>query len=199
MKKLSSSILLIAVFALVAFADVRMPDNTPTPTKQRQAKAINTELHISIDRNAKEARLRIPKSQVKQLRAELDQMEDSDATAASVSFSKTQTVVSGLFLSLAFVFGGVWFVRSRNKGETKANKTLVAGAGLFLTGAMATIAFANIGPPPEVRSITGKIFTESVHRYKQASGRINLEISDEIDEIELIVPEAKSDDRKGEE
>jgi hypothetical protein len=189
MKKLFSSIALIAIFALVAFADVRLPD-TPEP---KQSKKIETRMHIKIDRNAGEARLLIPKSQIKQLRAELEQMDDEQNTTASLSFSKTQTVVSGLFLSLAFVLGGVWFLRSRGKGETKAsktlaNKTLVVGAGLFLTGAMATIAFANAPPPPELRNITGKIFSDSVQRYKYAFGKVRLEISDD-DTVELIVPE----------
>ncbi|HEX8737419.1 MAG TPA: hypothetical protein VF721_18945 [Pyrinomonadaceae bacterium] len=196
MKKLFSSIALIAAFALVALADVRLPD-TPTP---KQSKKIDTWLHISIDKDAKEARLVIPKSQLKQLRAELEQIDDADATA-SLGFSKTQTIVSGLFLSLAFVFGGVWLARSRGGGtsRTKANKTLVVGAGLFLTGALATIAIANVGPPPEARSITGKIFSSGVHTYKQASGKIRLETSDEDRGIELIVPDVKSDGRTGEE
>jgi hypothetical protein len=194
MKKLFCSIALIAGLALVAFADVRLPD-TPKP---KQMTSINTQLHISLDKNAKEARLVIPKSQLKQLRAELEQLDDREATA-SLSFSKTQTVVSGLFLSLAFVFGGVWLARSRGKGETKPSKALVVGAGLFLTGAMTTIAFANIAPPLEARNINGKIFSESVHRYKQASGRIRLETSDETDRIELIVPDGKSESRTGEE
>lgn len=195
MKKLFSSIALIAMFALIAFADVRLPD-TPKP---KQSKSIDTELHISIDKNAKEARLVIPKSQLKQLRAELEQLDDADATAA-LNFSKTQTVVSGLFLSLAFVFGGVWFARSRSKGEMKPGKSLVVGAGLFLTGALTTIVFANVPPPPvESRSITGKTFSESVHRYKRASGKIKLETSDATDRIELIVPDVKNEVRTGEE
>jgi hypothetical protein len=194
MKKLFSSVVLIIALALTAFADVRLPD-TPTP---KQSKKIDTQMYISIDKDAKEARLRIPKSQIRQLRAELDQLDDSDATAAS-GFSKTQTVVSGLFLSLAFVFGGVWLARSRSKSETKTGKALVVGAGLFLTGAMATLAFANAGPPPEARSLTGKIFSNSVHVYKRASGKIRLETTDETDRIELIVPDVKRDDRTGEE
>jgi hypothetical protein len=188
MKKLSSSLVLIAALALVALADVRLPD-TPKP---KQSKSIDTRLQIRLSQDAKETTLRIPKSQIKQLRAELDDVDDADATA-SVSFSKTQTVVSGLFLSLAFVFGGVWLARSRGgQSETKTSKTLVVGAGLFLTAAMTTIAFANVGPPPETRSITGKLFSNSVHAYKRASGKIKLEISDEISEIELIVPDVKT-------
>lgn len=201
MKKLFSSIALIAVFALVAFADVRLPD-TPTP---KQSKKIDTRLRISISKDAKEARLRIPKSQIQQLRAELDELDGGESTAATTfSFSRMQTIVSGLFLSLAFVAGGVWLARSRSgggKSETKTAKTLIIGAGLFLTGAMATIAFANVGPPPEARSLTGKIFSNSVHVYKQASGKIKLETTDgNYGDIELIVPDtAKSEDRTGEE
>ncbi|HEX8248177.1 MAG TPA: hypothetical protein VF599_08410 [Pyrinomonadaceae bacterium] len=189
MKKLFSSIALIAALALVALADVRLPD-TPKP---KQSKAIDTRLQIRLDKDAKEARLRIPKSQLKQLRAELDQLDDSAGTTASLSFSRTQTIVSGLFLSLAFVFGGVWLARSRGKTDSKTNKALVVVAGLFLTGAMTTIAFANIAPPVETRRIDGKIFSESVHRYKRALGKIKLEISDDSEEeIELIVPDVKT-------
>jgi hypothetical protein len=184
MKKLFSSIALIAGLAVIAFADVRLPD-TPKP---KQSKSISTDIFIRIDKDAKEARLVIPKSQLKQLRAELEQMDDASETA-SLNFSKTQTVVSGLFLSLAFVFGGVWLARSRGKSETKTSKAFVIGAGLFLTGALTTIAFANIAPPLESRSITGKVFSESVHRFKKASGKIKLETSDGNDVIELIVPE----------
>lgn len=194
MKKLFCSIALIMSLALVAFADVRLPD-TPKP---KQSKSIETRLHISLDTNAREARLRIPKSQLKQLRAELEQLDDAPATAA-LNFSKTQTVVSGLFLSLAFVFGGVWLARSR-RSETKRSKTLIVGAGLLLTGAMTTIAFANIAPPVESRSINGKIFSESVHRYKRAFGKIKLEISDDSEEeIELIVPDVKTPNVTGRE
>ncbi|HEX9960339.1 MAG TPA: hypothetical protein VGB00_05375 [Pyrinomonadaceae bacterium] len=193
MKKLFSSIVLIAALALIAFADIRLPD-TPQP---KQSKAIDTRLQIRLDQNAKEARLRIPKSRIKQLRAELEEFDDAADATASASFSKTQTVVSGLFLSLAFVFGGVWLARSRGKTETKASKAPVVGAGLFLTAALTTIAFANVGPPPETRNITGKLFSNSVQAYKHASGRIKLEISDEIDEIELIVPDVKTPNTTG--
>lgn len=184
-------LVLIAVFTLFAgsaLADVPRPE----PTKVKPSKAIDTNLTIRLDRNAKEAKLIIPKSQLKQLRAELEQLDggDSETTAtASLNFTRTQTIVSGLFLSLAFVFGGVWFSRSR-KPELKANKTLAVGAVVFLSGSFATLAFANAGPPPETRSITGKLFAQPVHSYKYASGKIKLETSDTARNIELIVPDA---------
>ena len=44
-------------------------------------------------------------------------------------------------------------------------------------------------PPPEARVINGKMFTQSVHMYKQGSGPIKLEVSDKVDTPELIVPD----------
>lgn len=191
MKKLFSSAAIIVLFSVAALADIRL--ETPTPKAEKtpkQAKSIETTLSVSLRRDAKEARLIIPKSQIKQLRAELEQLDDDAAnTSASLNFTKTQTVVSGLFLSLALVFGGVWLARS-GKNASKTGKVLVIGAILFSTGAFAAVAFGNIGPPIEARSITGKIFSDAVHQYKQASGAITVETSDTADHIQLIVPDA---------
>ncbi len=196
MKKVLSLAALSVVFAALAFGNIRRPDEP----KAKPSKGIDTALSISIDRNAKEARLVIPKSQLRQLRAELEQLDDdSDNTAAMTgSFSQTQTVLSGLFLSMAFIFGGVLLARS-GRIATKAAKTTAIAAGLFLSGAIATFVYANVGPPPEARSITGRIFTPSVHMYKQAWGKIKLETSDESRDIRLIVPESPSGTATGEE
>jgi hypothetical protein len=196
--------LLLLVFSTAGLADVRFDTPKPTPAAPKQKKNIETNLSIMIDRDAKEARLLIPKNQLKQLRAELEQLDESDASGTTVTFNftRTQTIVSGLFLSLAFVFGGVWFARSsrgNNKGEGKFGKKLVAGAILFLSGAFATIALANIGPPNEARSISGKLFSDAVHQYKQASGKIKLETSDSADRIVLIVPDAPSRENRSDE
>jgi hypothetical protein len=177
--------------SLVAMADIPRPA-TPKPTPSpKQKKAIDTWLSIRLDRDAREARLVIPKSQVKQLRAELDELDGgADNTAAVRGFTGTQTIVSGMLLTLAFVFGGVWLTRS-GKMATKNGRAFGIGAFLFLGGAFATVVFANIGPPLEARSITGKIFAPGVHTYKQASGDIKLETSAEGDHIQLIVPDPK--------
>ena len=125
MKKILVLFAMFALFAINAFGDIPRP-NTPKP---KQSRLIDSRMTIRISRDAKEAKLIIPKSQVKQLRAELEELDgESDTTAAStINFTRTQTIVSGLFLSLAFVFGGVWLARGR-KTELKANKALVVGA-----------------------------------------------------------------------
>jgi hypothetical protein len=193
MKRILVLLAFFALFANNAFADIARPE----PNKTKPSKAIDSRMTIRIDKNAKEAKLIIPKNQLKQLRAELEQLDDDDsdttAAAASLNFTRAQTVAGGLFLSLAFIFGGFWFARNK-KPEVKANKTLAIGAVLFLSGALATIAYANAGPPPEARSISGKMFTPAVHLYKFATGKVKLETSDTAKQIELIVPETPNPD-----
>lgn len=197
MKRILFAVIFAGLFASSAVADIRLPSPTPTP-KVKERKAIDTTLYIHLDRDASEARLIIPKSQIKQLRAQLDGLDDGGTTAAAGTFTGTRTIVSGLFLTLAFVFGGVGLARSGKK-VSKTGKALGIGAFLFLVGAFATIVLANAGPPPEARSITGKMFTQAVHMYKQGSGAIKLETSEEdTDSIELIVPDPK-DNKKIEE
>ena len=79
----------------------------------------------------------------------------------------------------------MWFVRSGSRNS----KAVAAAAVLFAFGSIANLVYANAGPPPEARSISGKLFTRDVHMYKQAWGAIKLEVSDKIDNPQLIVPE----------
>ena len=181
--------LLVIFAALLLFVSVSHADIAPNNgvKKPKKAKGLDTTLSIHLDRNATEARLLIPRSRLKQLRAELDQLEDEpDATAAATGTSRVQMIISGLFLSLAFVFGGVWLSRS-GKMATRTGKTLVVAAVMLLSGAFAMIALGNIGPPLEARSINGKMFTEAVHLYGFGSGKIKLEISDD-NLVTLVVP-----------
>src|SRR5580765_3047069 len=115
----------VLLVSTAAFADIAQPKPEKTPTQKR---SIETGMSIRLDPDAKEARLIIPRSQIKQLRAELEKLDDeSDNTAAVTTpgdLSRTQTIMSGTFLSLALVFGGIWFVRS-GKAGTKTGKGLV--------------------------------------------------------------------------
>lgn len=194
MKRITLIIAVLFIASVGAYADIAPPKPVKTP---KPKPGVNTTLFIKLDRNATEAVLRIPKSQVKQLRAELEQIDDGEDNTASVetpaesSISRTQTIVSGMFLSLALVVGGIWFVRSGRASSAKG-KTLVA---LTLVTAAASFVYANIGPPPEARSITSSLFTRGVHMYKQASGKIKVETTTDPDRsvIELIVPDPKTD------
>jgi hypothetical protein len=89
---------------------------------------------------------------------------------------------------MAIVFGGVWFTRSG--GMTSKIAAIVAL--LMASGAVATLVYANAGPPPEARSINGKMFTPAVHMYGFGSGKVKLETSDEVGVVTLIVPDPET-------
>lgn len=186
MKKWIVSLLVLMSLASFAFADIPKPDK---PTKG--SKSLDTILYIKIDGQAKDAKLIIPRSQIQQLRAELDAVDGGNNATAAITFTSIQTIISGVLLSLAFLFGGLWLARSGRK-HTKA----VAAAVVVLTvGSIATFVYGNIGPPSEARSITGKMFTQAVHMYKQGSGKIKLEVSDDARTPELVVPDVPKNER----
>src|ERR1035437_150665 len=177
MKRIVCLLSITLLASAAAFADLAKPE----PTKAKiPSKSISTTMTILLKSDAKEARLVIPRSQIKQLRAELEQMDDDTDNTAAVTgdVSRTQTIVSGMFLSLALVFGGVWFARS-GKTATKIGKTLIAIAVVALAASAGTFIYANAGPPPEARSITGKMFSQAVHIYKFGSGAIKLETTND--------------------
>jgi hypothetical protein len=193
MKQVICLTALVLLCSLAAFADIARPDKTsnkvPTP---KPAPGIVTSMDIKLDRDATQARLLIPTSQLKQLRAELEQLDgDTDDTASVTTpgISRTQTIMSGLFLSLAIVFGGMWFVRS-GKAATKTGKSLVVIAVVAGIASAATYIYANAGPPQEARQITGKMFSPAVHTYGVGWGEVRLEASSE-ERIKLIVPDPK--------
>ncbi len=187
MKKLLLLTALALFTSTAAFADIAppRPEKTPKPKP-----GVSTTMEIMMDKTAKEAKLIIPKSQIKQLRAELESLDDDSGNTAAVTGGSTrlQTIVSGAFLSLAFVFGGMWFVRS-GKASTKGGKALAAAAILGGIGAATTVVFANVGPPPAARNITSKLFDQKIFQpYGFAYGKIKIETTDG-NQVKLIVPD----------
>lgn len=187
----------IFLAAAMLMASTAALANIANPDLPNSKKAIGTTLVIQLDRNAKDARLIIPRSQIKQLRAELESLDaGSENTAAAISaesgFSGTQTIMSGLFISLATVFGGIWFVRSKRVSNIRGQAT-AAVAAVFAIGGFVMMAYGNAGPPAEARTITGKMFSPAVHMYGFGSGKIKLEVSDKERTPVLIVPNQKAE------
>jgi len=182
---MKKTFLLVAVVLSVTSAGLA---NIADPRIAERSKSLDTSLSIRIDKNAREAKLIIPRTQLRQLRAELEQLDtgaDDNNVASTSTLSRTQTIVSGFLLSLAFVFGGMWFVGS----GSQHSKAVAAIAVMFAFGSIANLVYGNAGPPPEARSINGKMFSQGVHMYKQGWGKIKLEASDKVQNPELIVPD----------
>lgn len=192
MKRILSLSLAILAFTVAGFADIA-PMKTPKPTPAPKSTTISTRMSIKMDSTAKVATLSIPREQLKELRAQIDQLEGETENTASATgnFSRTQTIVSGAFLSLALVFGGLWFVRS-GKAASKPTKSMLVLAMVGVIGTAATLVYANVGPPAELRSISSSLFDRKTFGYwPSASGKIDLVVSD-TPVIELKVPAPKN-------
>lgn len=170
-------ILLIVLFTtLNAFADA-----LPEPKPPKILKTTNSSMKISVNANAKEAKLVVPKHIWQKMKAEID--GDNSLNAANrFNLSPMQTLMSGVFLSLAFVFVGVWFVR-------KKSKAFIGIALLALSGAATTVSFANIAPP-RITTLKSNILSEDA-KNSGASGTIKIEVIDSTDNsITLVLPES---------
>ncbi len=182
-------VLLVATVAM--FADIARPGK-PANHVPKPGSNTSSGLTIHFDSNINQPTLRIPRSTLKYLRAQNESGEgDQDNTAAVTApsnFSRTQAMVSGMFLSLALVFGGMWFVRS-GKAASKEGKALVILAVLAGIGSAATFTYADIAPPPAV-AITSRVFDQNAIGYGQLSSPVRVESSNGSD-VELYVPVEK--------
>lgn len=193
-----SSIAVIGITMLLsvfAFADIPRPER---PKIENSSRSIDTHLRIDLDKNAAEARLIIPRNQLKQLRAELEAAETGGDDTAAGGVSGSQTVAAGIMLSAAFAIGGFLLFRHGGIGAN-GRRAAAALAVFFAGGAFAAIVYGNIGPPPEARSITGRMFTKAVHLYGFGSGKLKLEVSDKEKSLRLIVPNPPEEMKKAEE
>ena len=134
------------------------------------------------------AKLIIPRAVFQQLKAELDGKDAPivGATSNHLNLSGTQTVMTGVFLSLALAFGGVWLARSRKQSE-KVSRGAIVVMVLAVCGAAASIAYANAGPPPVARSLTSKILIPDAQPYG-VFGEVKVSVVDDSNQIILVLP-----------
>ena len=67
-------------------------------------------------------------------------------------------------MSLAIVFGGIWFARPVRRRQ-RASKTAVIAIGDHRGRDRRDIRYANAGPPRGGSQHTGKMFSQAVHIY----------------------------------
>jgi hypothetical protein len=188
--------LLFVTATPLAFADI------PNPNKLNRNSSSSSDLKIQMqidtDEKAKEARLVIPRAVFQQMRAQADgtgsQTTGTTATARFFNMSGAQTIMSGIFLSLAFAFGGVWLVRSRKGAERTARMAALSIALLLAGGVTASVAYANAGPPPVARSLTSKILIPEL-QWWGAYGEVKVEIVEEGSDIKLVLPKRDITDK----
>ena len=178
---------LLLAATVSASADVAPPDKA----KIKPPKVSPFTAPMMIDPNSKtsEAKLLIPRSVLEQMRAGLDGDDSRSAALAYFNTGGAQTLMAGVFLSLAFAFGGVWLVRSR--GQRRLGPAALCVAALALCGAAATAAYANAGPPPVARSLTSKILIQDAMWYG-VYGDVKVEVVDG-DQIRLVLPKGKDE------
>ncbi len=193
MKRIIALTLIMMLGSVAAFSDIARPNEKPYRTPKVMFNA-TADMSITLDPNANKPVLKIPNSALKYLRAEVENENEIDNNAANttpdrgLTLSRTQTIMSGAFLSLALVFGGFWFIRS-GKAASKGVRNLIILGTISAVALTASFVYANIGPPP-VSGITNKIFNKSAMlggAYAHENG-IRIERTDG-DTIELIVPD----------
>lgn len=182
--------LVLMATTTLAFADIANPSGNNRKTSSDSN--LKTQMRVETDEKAKEAKLVIPREIFQQMKAQLDGNGSQNAAATTRFFnmSGAQTIVSGIFLSLAFAFGGVWLMRTRKGADKLTGATALGAAVILVCGLTATIAYANAGPPPVARSLTSNILIPEL-QWWGAYGQVKVEIVEEGDEIRLVLPRTK--------
>lgn len=145
---------------------------------------------IRIQNNLKEPTLKIPRSAIKDLRAQLDEIDGGNSNqSAGLNVSATQTLMSGLFFSAAIIFGGVWMFRGKS---FDTNQKIVSGFLIFaFIGASVATIFANVAPRP-LEGINGSLFSDKMkNSWRGAVGKVKVEVEDKDYKnapIELSIP-----------
>jgi hypothetical protein len=204
MKKFTFILLCVAAFTASAPADVPGPNKRPRPTPQSTVSITNTpqpapsvgpspervheaQMAVSLSNWSDEPTLVLTRAMVDKINAAAKDkgIETAGTTAGARPFASTQTIVGGIFLSLAFVFGGVWLARSKGNVSKPALGILL----LAVVGMGTTLVIGNV-PPPKRIALTSAIINEGVIRNYVAAGKVKIMIVDyeNKDDVTLIIP-----------
>ena len=195
MKKFSGLFILIILFSINLFADVKAPV-TPKPVVVPKEITKDGEMVIMLTNRVDKPVLVIKKEMFEKLRAAFEGKTSSSILENS-DINRTQTIVSGLFLSLAFVFGGVWLARNRGK----VSKSAAAVVIFAVLGMTATFVTANVRPPKNY-GLSSSIFSGELTRTNAyAEGKVKIIIGEGIsdNDIELLFPRKANEVKNNEE
>jgi hypothetical protein len=185
---------LVALFLFVslsAYADIAFPQPTPQPTATPVVIEKNAGMSVVISTEVSAPTLYISRNLLRELVA------GNDARTDVAGFNSAQTIIGGAFLSLAFVFGGVWLM----SGKKTVSKPIAAAAAIAICAFAAAVAYANIAPPKRNSRIAQDIFSKKMIKEGIAESRIKVQVSaDEYgNEVILAVPKTADKPNKSEE
>lgn len=189
MKKNKLSLIAVAavvlMFATAAFADIRpMPMPTPQPAPAPMG-ANEAQMAIAVSRGGDpEATLMISRALLDRINA----AEQASKPATAATAFTSQTIVGGIFISLALVFGGVWLARSNGNGSKPAVGIVV----LAVIGMGTTLAIGNIAPPRRV-GLDADILDKKMVGRIEAGGKVKIEITgnNSRNEVTLLLPQKR--------
>lgn len=186
MKKLAGIFILLSLAATAAFADVKPPLPKPSPSVAPVSPE-QVGVSVSVSRWEKEGTLVLTKAAIEKINAAAKAKSGDIATVAGDTAPRfsVQTIVGGIFLSLAFVFGGVWLARS--KGQV--SKPALGVVLLAIVGMGATLVIGNV-PPPKRIALDSGIIDAGKMNGSVAAGKMKLLIVDyqSKDDVMLVLP-----------
>ena len=186
-----AALALLLTAASPVFADIALPRQ---PSHNNNNNAVRRDLpysRMTIERveGLREARLQIPRARLQELNA-LAGIEAGGAQGAT--FKSANTIVGGVFISLAVVLTGLLLARSR-RGLRVGRAAAVVALCACAAGAAAVAAYANVAPPIGYRAQDPGTLSRAVAGVPLA-GSIRVEVVEDGAEFKLLVPAAA---RKG--
>jgi hypothetical protein len=180
-KQLAVLALLLAA-AAPAFADIALPKKPDANNNEVRRDLPFSRMSIERVEGLREARLQIPRSQLRGLNVAAG-IEGGGAQSASIK--SAGTIVGGVFVSLAVVLTGLLLVRSRR--GLRVGRAAAAAVLCVCAAGAAVVTYANVAPPPGIRPQDPGTLVKAVTGAPLA-GSIRIEVVEEGTVIKLLVP-----------
>src|SRR5258706_14729435 len=100
---------LLLALAIPAYGDIAKPKEKPSPSPELPKFVLHTRLVVVPDTKAWEAQLQISQSSLQELRAALN--NGNETTAQSITRSSTRTIMAGGFMVRSLSFAGACLAR----------------------------------------------------------------------------------------
>jgi hypothetical protein len=198
MKNLIGILVVLSFAAAAAFADIRPPvrQSTPAPAAS-PATSSEVGVSLSVSRFDKEGTLVVTKSLIEKINAAAKakgQTSLIEVESDRGSIASTQTIVGGVFLSLAFVLGGVWLARSKGQVSKPALGIML----LAMTGLGTTLVIGNVPPPKRIKLDSG-IVNGAKMNDSVAVGKMKLLLVDYESKEDVMIVLGNNEGAAGEE